>query len=290
VEFVLGELERNQIVKSKSDSFKEENIEILAGKRVVDLKPSENVVILDDNSSLDYSFLLVATGARSLLHPSLEEFSKHITVLNDLRDAEYLKNEIRNLKSALVLGTGFIGLEMVRALCKLGIHVTYFTDEGKMWDLDIQGLTFDVVRRKLEENNVDLMMALDLLSVKKTDAGNYKVLFSSEQEVECQLIVSAWDRAPNIDFLEGSGMNIDEGILVTEGLRTSVPNVFAAGDCAQVRSLKDGTSRINFGMLSAGRQGEIAGKNMAGREDFYIQSSKEEFFLELYGKRLLERW
>jgi len=93
---------------------------------------------------------------------------------------------------------------------------------------------------------------------------------------------------PNIGFLKGSGIQCDFGVLVDNHLRTTIPNIYAAGDCAEVFDVNRRESRINFGWRSAMKQGQLAGENLGGGEKLYIRNT-EDYFGLLYGSSLLER-
>ncbi|MGE5247833.1 MAG: FAD-dependent oxidoreductase, partial [Verrucomicrobiota bacterium] len=100
--------------------------------------------------------------------------------------------------------------------------------------------------------------------------------------------VVATERIPAVAFLAGSGMAVRTGIVVDEFLRTSVPDVYAAGDCAEFTDKGNGLSRINFGWRSAIRQGQLAGENMAGGKKRF-GGNQEDYFWALFGFSLLDR-
>ncbi len=102
------------------------------------------------------------------------------------------------------------------------------------------------------------------------------------------MIVAATERTPSVDFLEGSGVDFGTGIFVDEYLQTGAPDVYAAGDCAELIDVESGEKRINFGWRSAIKHGQLAGENMAGRYKRYI-GKKVDYFWLIFGPSLQDR-
>jgi len=100
--------------------------------------------------------------------------------------------------------------------------------------------------------------------------------------------VVATERLPAVGFLSGSGVKIGIGIVVDDYFRTSVPNIYAAGDCAELFDKETRAARINFGWRSAIKQGRLAGENMAGGGKRYIPE-ESDYFWALFGPALLDR-
>jgi len=121
------------------------------------------------------------------------------------------------------------------------------------------------------------------------DGRRYRITDDAGETFDCDLFGLAPAETPNVEFLRPSAVHCDIGVIVNEELRTNIPNVFAAGDCAQIYDINSGHSVINFGWKSAAKQGIIAGENMAGSNQIIIPT-RDEFVLDLMGKKLLERW
>ena len=128
----------------------------------------------------------------------------------------------------------------------------------------------------------------DIVHVVEKDADTCVVLTRDGEEIPCSLLVIATERVPSVGFLAGSGVMAATGVLVDDFLRTNVPNVYAAGDCAEFVNKMEKTGRINFGWRSAIKQGRLAGENMAG-ENMRFGGNEEDYFWALFGFPLLER-
>jgi NADPH-dependent 2,4-dienoyl-CoA reductase/sulfur reductase-like enzyme len=273
---------------TQDDIKKSDNIDFRLGLRVTRLDSRNNTVELSDGSHLPYNFLLIATGTR--LWP--QEFGLEgvqTYTLKTRTDALRISRKAKESKAVLIYGGGYQALEIARVFHLGGKKVRWISPPGFFWPRQLPYITAAQVKEKLDQVGLDLRLNRLISHVLDLDGHVYRVTDDAGETYECELIILAPHENPNVDFLVGSGVYIDRGVLVNEELRSNVPNIFAAGDCAQVYDMNSGQSVINFGWRSAMRQGMVAGENMAGHDSVIIPS-QEEFVLDLMGKKLLERW
>ncbi|MCX6639436.1 MAG: FAD/NAD(P)-binding oxidoreductase [bacterium] len=263
-------------------------VDFIMGVRVNRVMPKENAVELANGKKLNYNFLLVATGTRFWPQELAPEGTQYYT-LKTKADALRLKREAETVESVLVYGGGYQALELTRIFHLKGKKVRWLAPPGFFWPRQLPGVTALDVKNKLDALNLDVRINRRVVQTLDLDGKRYRSFDDAGDSFDSDLIVLAPHEAPRIDFLLGSGIHIDRGVLVNEELKTNFPNVFAAGDCAQVFDLNSGQSVINFGWKSASKQGIVAGENMAGNNSVVIPS-QDEFVLDLMGKRLLERW
>ncbi|MBN2382373.1 NAD(P)/FAD-dependent oxidoreductase [bacterium] len=287
-DFIANRIDSKKLSYYSTAQIEQMDIEIITGRRVSAIVPEENSIHFSDGSVLDYQFLLIATGARPVIPARKQEYVSTFRCLNSLSDAVRIKNETQRSNKALVLGGGHYALEILRALHNLKFDLTFLTDERYFWDAD-HPIPADRVKDKLMSEKIDLRFNVDVVDVIDLDGESYRVVTNDGSVIDTQLILYAPLFEPNLDFIKDSSIEYKQGILVREDLRTNIPNIFACGDVAQFYDLNKGINRINFGWVSACKQGEIAALNMIGRDNVYI-SVKEEYFRELYGQELLTRW
>lgn len=264
------------------------NVDFKLGVRVTQVQPRENAVELSDGSRLDYSFLLIATGTRFWA----QEFALEGAVtfmLKSKADALRLKWESEKAETVLVYGGGYQALELTRIFHLKGKKVRWVSPPGFFWPRQLPGVTAIDVKEKLLSLGLDVHLNRRIVHALDLDGRRYRTTDDLGETFDSDLIVLAPHEVPQVGFLMGSGIHIDHGVLVNEELRSNVPNVFAAGDCAQVYDVNSGQSVTNFGWKSASRQGMVAGENMSGMNSVIIPS-QDEFVLDLMGKKLLERW
>jgi len=115
------------------------------------------------------------------------------------------------------------------------------------------------------------------------------VITSSRRAIDVGLVCEARELAPAVEYLEGSGVVCDQGVVADLELRTNFDNVFAAGDVARVFDSDGNWHRVNFGWASAGRQGTVAGHNLVHGGGRSVEGA-EAYFQDLHGGKLLERW
>jgi len=140
----------------------------------------------------------------------------------------------------------------------------------------------------VRNTGVRILDGQDIAAVR--EAGGEIEIESTEKggKIRCLAVVVATERLPAIGFLSGSGLKIGTGIIVDDYLRTSVPNIYAAGDCAELFDKETRTARINFGWRSAIKQGRLAGENMAGAGKRYVREESDYLWV-LFGPALLDR-
>jgi nitrite reductase (NADH) large subunit len=278
----------------KADKSVEENLRSIKdtdfrlGTKVTRVDVRGNAVELSDGSRLNYNFLLIATGTR-LWYQEFGLEGVQTYTLKSRADALRLKREAEGAKSVLIYGGGYQAVEMARVFHALGKKVRWISPPGFFWPRHLPHTTAAQVKEKLEQSGLELRLNRVLVHVLDLEGSRYRVTDDTGETFDCDLILLAPHENPRMDFLVGSGVYMDQGILVNEELRTNIPNIFAAGDCAQVYDMNSGHSITNFGWKSAGRQGQVAGENMAGHDNVIIPS-QEEFVLDLLGKKILERW
>jgi len=287
-DYIADQIDITRMAYFSADKIERLRIKVISGKRVRSIIPADNAIRFSDNSLYHYQYLLIATGSRPVVPADKYELLSSFQVLNSLSDAVRIKNQVLRSNKALVYGGGHNALEVLRAFHALKLDLAFLTDEEMFWESD-HPVPPDQVRTKLVQEKIDVHFDKDIVDIIDLDGESYRVITRDGVLFDTQLLVYTPRMEPNLDFVRGSGIEIDRGILVREDLRTSVPNVFACGDVAQFYDLNHKTNRINFGWTSASKQGQTAGLNMIGRDTVFI-SAKEEYFRQLYGKELLTRW
>lgn len=287
-DFISGKIDFSRMTNKATTDLERLNIRVLTGKRVTAVRTEKNQLEMSDSTVLDYQFLLIATGSAPVIPDNLRPFKDSFRVLNSLSDAVRIKNDSQRGNKAVVIGGGHHALEMLRALHHLKFDLTFLSDKESFWEPDHPISSNDVLAL-LEQKKIQTHWNMNVVDIIDLDGESYRIVLRDGKTVDTQMILFAPYFKPNISLVAGSVIKTDKGILVSEDLRTSVPNVFACGDVAQVYDLNKGINKINFGWTSAAKQGEIAGQNMAGRDTFFLPT-KEEYFRHLYGAKLIERW
>ncbi|MCX7834878.1 MAG: NAD(P)/FAD-dependent oxidoreductase [bacterium] len=259
------------------------------GARVSSVEPKNNRVLLSNQKSISYDFLVIASGSFPDIS-YLKGFERFVRTIHSYSDVRRLKQELTHAREVIVTGGGYIAVEIIRQLYLRGLKVYFYARPDLFWPKELPGVTVEDVVRLLEGVDIAPQFDVWITDVYDRDGTTYTVVFNDGSVKYVQSIIAVPAEVPNVAFLQGSGIHIDEGIVVNEELRTNIPNVFACGDCAQVFDLHNNVNRTNFGWRSAEKQGEIAGRNAVGKNQIFIPTTQDFYFLDLLGKNLFNRW
>ncbi len=217
--------------------YKRNRVELLFGERATGLDTDQKRVTLADGSLLSYDRLLISVGGVPILPPieGLGEGIKGVFTFVRLQDAKRLIGYIKEyaIQEAVVLGGGLIGLKVIEGLLERGLRVTVI----ELMDR-ILANTFDreasaVLEERLVAHGCTVITGDTIVRV-KTRGGKIKQLtLKSGKEIVTSLLIVAVGVRPNLELVQGTPIRTDRGIIVDEFMQTSVPDVYAAGDCAQ---------------------------------------------------------
>jgi len=261
--YLAGEVKEDGILYRSESFYRENNIELLLNKKVIRIDPKKNRVLCLDRSQIDYDSLLIATGSRPKF-PDIQGIKKeHVFGFRTIKDAKVIEGLLPVTKTICVLGAGLIGLKAAYALRKRNIEVKVIIKSkqilSQMLDADSAGL----IQKKMEENGIDLVFGQDVVEI--IGNGDIKaVKLDSNKVLGCSMVIVGKGVQPNTQLAQETDIKIGEGIITDNFLRTSCPNIYAAGDVAESFDITLGTLSINALWPIAVEQGKIAGANMAG--------------------------
>jgi 3-phenylpropionate/trans-cinnamate dioxygenase ferredoxin reductase subunit len=231
-EYFTGKAERDSIFVHQAAWYAENDIEVDTGAEVVSIDPVAHSVRLADDRVLAYDKLLLATGASPRRLSVEGADARGIHYLRTIEDSERLHQALaEGAHSLVIVGAGWIGLEVASAARGYGNDVTMIGRET----IPLQGPLGDelgsVFQQLHESNGVAFRLPADIVSFEVTDGAVSGVVTDSET-LPADLVVVGVGAIPNTDLAENAGLEMQNGIAVDESLRTSAPDVFAAGDVA----------------------------------------------------------
>ncbi|MGE5840945.1 MAG: NADH-dependent phenylglyoxylate dehydrogenase subunit epsilon [Deltaproteobacteria bacterium] len=232
------------------------------GAKVVGVDGRTREVTLESGERIEYEKLLLATGAAPKLPPvqGLEALPHH--VLRTLEDTLTLRSKIRKGGTALVMGAGLIGLHAAENLAKEGMKVVVVEALSQVLPGYFDEEASEMIHRAFSDNGVRILLKEGASRVKGSE-GQITLDLASGEALSAGLLVVATGVAPRVECLKGSGVEVDQGILVDERMRTSVSGIWAAGDVAQARAFFGPAKILNGTLPNAVDQGRIAGMDMA---------------------------
>ncbi|GAA0090715.1 CoA-disulfide reductase [Paraclostridium bifermentans] len=232
--------------------------------KVQDVKSGE---IFEDS----YDKLMIATGASSIIPPIKNVKLENVSTLKSLDDGIKVK-ELMNrdeIKKVAIIGAGFIGLEAVEAAKKLGKEVVVFQLEDRILPQVFDKELTDILEEEIKNHNVDLRLqeiVSELVGEEKV-----KKVITNKGEYDADLVIIATGVRPNTAFLKDSKVNMlpNGAIIVDEFGKTSVEDIYAAGDCATIKNIVIGQDSYVPLATGANKLGRIVGENLAGANNSF---------------------
>jgi phenylglyoxylate dehydrogenase epsilon subunit len=259
---VSGRSDPGRVFLRDESYFAQHKVNFRRGARVQKVNAGESVVELADGSRIAFDKLLLATGAAPMLPPIPGLAGLRFHVLRTLADALALREALPRVRRAVVLGGGLIGMHAAENLAKGGAEVSVVEMQPHVLAGYFDAEAGAMIEKVFAANGVRLYTGAHVASFAAQGEGCVARL-SDGTNLEADLLLVATGVAPVTDFLAGSGIATERGVLVDEHMRTNVANIWAAGDVAQARGFFTGESIINGILPDAVDQGRIAGMAMA---------------------------
>ena len=266
----------NEMIARTPEAFREAGVEIHTKHEVTNVDFSNKKVTvknLNTNEVLEESYdkLMIASGARAIIPPIKNIDLENVVTLKSMDDG----NKLRELmskeenKKIAIIGAGFIGLEAAEAAKHRGKEVTVIQLQDRVlqevFDKDIT----DLLEEELRENGVNLLLSETVTEL--IGDGKVSKVKTNKREIEADIVILATGVKPNTDFLNCDEIKMirNGAIVVDKYGRTSVEDVYAAGDCATINSLI--TDREIYVPLASGanKLGRIVGENLAGQNNSF---------------------
>lgn len=244
--------------------WKKNRIELLRGF-VTKVEPENRNLLFDDGSILHFDKLLIAAGSKPNKFGWPGQDLAGVQGLYHYQDLENMERFSAGLQRAVIVGGGLIGIEMAEMFHSRHIPVTFLVREKNFWDVVLPLEEAQMVNRHILENGIDLRLGTELKEILPDAEGKARAVITNKGEtIECGFVGLTVGVSPNIAFLQDSGIETDRGVLVNEHLETNIPGIFAAGDCAQLRTLRPGRRPIEAVWYAGRMMGETAAYNMVG--------------------------
>lgn len=259
---VSGRSDPGRVFLRDEGYFAKHKVNYLRGAQVRKLNAGASAVELADGSEIGFDKLLLATGAAPLLPPIPGLAGLNFHVLRTLDDALALRQALPRAKRALVLGGGLIGMHAAENLAKGGVQVSVVELQPHVLAGYFDAEASAMIEKVFAANGVRLLTGARAAAVAAQGEG-CRATLADGSELEADLLLVATGVAPVTDYLEGSGVQTERGVLVDEHMRTNIANIWAAGDVAQARGFFTPDRIINGILPDAVDQGRIAGMAMA---------------------------
>ncbi len=258
--YLEGKTDLERMNYRPADFYEKNGCEVLYGKKAAKIDNDTKQVLLDDGGRLLFDSLCIATGSSPFVPPfgGLDTVEKKFSFMT-LDDALALEGAIDKDSRVLIIGAGLIGLK-----CAEGLHgrvksITVCDLADRILSSILDSECAAIVQKRLEDNGIHFMLSDTAVSFDHGEA-----FMKSGREIGFDVLVLAVGVRANISLAKDIGAEVGRGIVVSEGMETTVSGIFAAGDCTEGEDISCKKRRVLAILPNAFMQGRCAGVNMAG--------------------------
>ncbi|PYM36188.1 MAG: pyridine nucleotide-disulfide oxidoreductase [Candidatus Rokuibacteriota bacterium] len=244
------------------------NVKTQLGRRAAALDTRAGVCTLDDGTKLAYDDCLVATGSSAVRAPVPGADGRGVHSFWTLDEARGVLAHIAPGSHVVLIGAGFIAFTILNSILALGARLTIVEIAPRILPRMIDPTGAELVEGWLRRHGVAVRTGAAVTRIEDR-GGRRRLRFKGGRDILCDVVIMATGIKTNLEWLAGSGLRVNRGIVVDERLRSSVANVYAAGDVAEGRDLVTGEPAIHAIEPTAQEHGRVAGANMAGRDATY---------------------
>ena len=281
--FLRGEVERDGTYVQPPEEYEDEVVELRLETSVERIDPDAHLVVLEGGEEVPYATLVVATGARPRPLPLPGADLVGVHTYRFLPDAASVRAAADEAHSAIVVGGSFIGAESAASLRLRGLAVTLIEMGPRLMPQLGSWEVSDELAELYREQGIEVLLETELAEL----TGNGKLLTGARTKdgatIEGYLAIVGIGVVPNVELAKEAGAEVDDGIVVDERFRSSLPDVYAIGDVARYPDSTSGRLRRIEHWSSANAQGGHLGRQLAGSKDPYQELPV--FFTQLFDKK-----
>ena len=238
------------------------------GKRATALDTQKNVCTLDDGSTVEYDDCLIATGSSAVRAPVPDAEGPGVHSFWTLDQARGVLAAIQPGCHVVMVGAGFIAFTILNSILALGAKLTIVEVAPRILPRMIDDAGARLVQTWLEDHGVAVRTGAKLVRIDEAK-GRRRLKMAAGGDLAADVVIMATGIRTNLGWLKDSAIKVNQGIVVDDQLRSSVPNVYAAGDIAEGRDMISGTNAVHAIEPTAQEHGRVVGANMAGKDVRY---------------------
>jgi NAD(P)H-nitrite reductase large subunit len=268
--YLAGDIgEEGMHLRKGRDHFQKLGIQRLEA-RVAQVSSTDNSLTLENGDTIAYDRLLIATGSRPS-HPDIPGLDlPGVFPCWTSEDGRNIAARAKPGAPVVLWGAGFIACIIIKALVARGVKVSIIM-RSRMVRSMMSPTASEMIRRWCVEHGVEVYSGANITEIAASDETPDRLAVSLDngETLDAASVIVATGVASNVEFLDGVGVDTDQGILVDEHMCTSIPNIYAAGDVAQGCDFSTGERLVHAIQPSAVDQGRVAALNMIGQESKY---------------------
>jgi len=283
---VTGEIGKKRLYIRGDDFYDANRIKIISGAAVAEVIPDDSRVRLSNGTGLGYNRLLIAAGSNPVI-PKIQGIDGDgVFTFKTISDADRILSKIKKYREVVVIGAGFIGLEIAEALCIKGCRVTVVEREDRILPRMLDSEMAEIVQRHIEKNGIKILTTKEVVLVKRGFGNKVKgVMLNDGKTIPCDMVIASVGVKPNLEMLKNGSIKTNQGILVDDRMRTNISNIYAAGDIAEIEI--GGIRKVNPIHINAVKSGWIAGCNMVDNERYFDAHLEDMNVVTFFGLPVL---
>ncbi len=279
--FIAGVISKDELHFRPLEFFKENNVTPHLGEMVQAVSPDSKSIQTEDGKNHTFDKLLIATGSspKTLDIPGVDK--EGVYGLRNMGHAQKIISRSGKTDTVTILGGGLIGLRDGYALAARGLKVKMIVKSNRVLSQMLDEESSAMVQERLQEHGIGIKTGRDAVEI--LGKGSVEgIALDNGEKIDCQMVIVGKGVDPNIGLVSTTPIEVREGIVADEHMRTSAPDIYVAGDVAETFDISRGKMAINAIWPCAFEQGRIAGLNMAGQEAKYVGSFRMNS-LDIYG-------
>ncbi len=266
-ELLLGKRTFDQIRLRPEKAFEDNGISLSLGKRVTAIDKQSKTLVFSDGEESNYGKLAICVGS-TINQISAQDNFKNVFYLRVAADVKKIQSLLSRNKQAVIIGAGYIGLEVAAVLRQLGIEVTVVDIAKRVLERVTSSHLSEWVRRLHEEHGVRFILETGVGEINGDERAE-SVVCTNGQILNCDMVFIGVGVTPNVELARKAGLEVDKGIMVNESCQTSEGDIYAAGDCTQFyNSFYDKIINLES-VQNANDQARCAAVNIAGGSQIY---------------------
>ena len=266
--YLTNEIPEKRLYPFAEPDWKELNVRFVKG-HATGLNNRTHLLEIEKSAPLKYDRLLLATGSTSMSLNVPGVNLKGVVKLDDLQDARNILSLARHDKTAVVVGGGVVSLELVEGLVAHGVKVHYFLRGDRYWANVLDEPESKIIENRLTHDGVSLHCKTEIAEILGRRGRVTGVRTNKGEIVRCDIVATCIGVKARMELALSAGLATERGILANEYLQTSDPDIYAAGDAAQVFDPQTGRSVVDSLWTPGRLQGKTAAMNMAGQKQVY---------------------
>ena len=286
-DYIAGKIGSEKLRVNEFSFYADKNIRLRLGQKVEGIDPANHRVILKHMETVSYDRLIIATGSRARVLPSMEAYAEHLKFVTSFKEVMEYKDKIREAKDFFLLGGDLVGFKFLKMLRAMDKSVTILLFPDAFWPFNLTDDMLSTIETELISTGARVISRDSLARIRAKDKG-FEITTKGGILDTADLVFSFNGLIPRVEFARGSGLDIDRGILVNEFLETNVDHIYACGSCAQIYNAGINAYTTSIGWPNAAIQGETAALNILG--DFQKVEAAGRKYFDLEGVQIKTSW